>query len=94
MSEQPVSPPSIGVIIKSDTIRGILYGAYGIVALAIGGIAVYFVSIGHPLPTFLVGAQGVIAYLAIPFSGLAVANAVNKAAVAAPPAVVGPPPVE
>ena len=66
--------PDIGTVIKSDTVRKLVYGIYASAAIVVGGVAAYFLSIGVPIPTEVTGAQGVIAYLAIPIGGLALAN--------------------
>lgn len=73
-----VSPPNLGNIITSANIRKIVYGAYAISAVIVGGISAYFLGIGESIPTAVIGAQAVIAYLGIPVGGLALANTPSK----------------
>jgi hypothetical protein len=77
------TPPDLGVVIPNSTARKIVYGAYVIAAVIVGGIAAYFIAVGQPLPQIEVGAQGVIAYLGIPVGALALVNAPAKAQAAA-----------
>jgi len=74
MSDPIPTPPSIGVIITSATIRKVVYSIYAVGAVLVGGAAAYFLGIGHSIPEIVVGSQAVVAYLAIPVGGLAVAN--------------------
>lgn len=69
--------PNLGRVITSPTARKIVYGAYAAAAFVVGGIAAYFLGIGHALPEIVVGAQAVIAYAGIPVGGLALANTSN-----------------
>lgn len=71
MTEQS---PNLGTVISSPTARKIVYGAYAISAVVVGGIAAYFLGIQSPIPEPVIGAQAVIAYLGIPVGGLALAN--------------------
>lgn len=73
MSETP-TPPSIGVIVTSAVARKVVYAIYAVGAVVVGGAAAYFLGTGHQIPEVVVGAQAVVAYLAIPVGGLAVAN--------------------
>ncbi len=66
--------PNIGVVISNPTARKVVYGAYAVGALVVGGIAAYFLGIQHPIPEPVIGAQAVIAYLGIPIGGLALVN--------------------
>lgn len=68
------TPPNVGTFISNALARKIIYGTYAAAALIVGAVAVYFASIGLPVPDAVVGAQNVIAYLAIPIGGLALAN--------------------
>jgi hypothetical protein len=68
------SAPNLGNIIGNPKARKVIYGGYALAALVVGGFAAYFLSVGHNLPEWLVGAQGVVAYLGIPIGGLALAN--------------------
>jgi len=76
------STPDIGSIIPSGTARKLVYGIYASGALVVGGVVAYFLSTGIPIPVEVTGAQGVIAYLAIPIGGLALANTSNPPAMA------------
>lgn len=69
---------SLGTIVTSHKARKIIYGIYAIIAIAVGGAVAYFFGIGHTLPVEVIGAQAVIAYLAIPIGGLALANTPSK----------------
>ena len=71
----PAAGIELGNIVTSSKARRIIYGVFGCAAIAAGGVAAYFLGIGHPIPVQVVGAQSVIAYLGIPVSGLALANA-------------------
>jgi hypothetical protein len=75
MSEN--STPDLGNVIKNDTARKVIYGTYAVGAVVVGGIAAYFLGIQVPVPTEVIGAQAVIAYLGIPVGGLALANTRN-----------------
>jgi hypothetical protein len=66
--------PNLGNVIASNTTRKIVYGCYAAAAVVVGGVAAYFLGTGIAEPTAVVGAQAVIAYLAIPIGGLALAN--------------------
>lgn len=66
--------PNIGNVITSPKIRKAVYGVYAGAAVVVGGVAAYFLGTGHAIPETVVGAQAVIAYLAIPVGGLALAN--------------------
>ena len=68
----------LGNIITNPVARKVIYSVYAIAALAVGGIIAYFFSIGVQLPVEIVGAQAVIAYLAIPVGALALANTPPK----------------
>lgn len=48
-----------------------LYIAYGVVALVVGAVDVFY---GDGDPSWLEGAQNVVAYLALPFGALAASN--------------------
>lgn len=74
MSDPIPVPPSIGVIIASAVARKIVYSIYAVAAVIVGGAAAYFIGTGHQIPEIVVGSQAVVAYLAIPVGGLAVAN--------------------
>lgn len=69
-----IQTPDLGNVIESSRARKVIYGVYALAAVAAGGVAAYFLGIGHPIPQEVVGAQAVIAYLAIPVGGLALAN--------------------
>lgn len=69
-----ITTPTVGSIISSAKARKITYAIYGCAAVAVGGAAAYFLGIGHPEPEYVQGAQAVVAYLSIPFAGLAIAN--------------------
>ena len=71
----PAANVELGNIITSSKVRRIVYGVFGCAAIAAGGVAAYFLGIGQHIPEQVVGAQAVIAYLGIPVSGLALANA-------------------
>lgn len=73
-----VNSPNLGSVFSKPTIRKTIYGIYVVAAILVGGAAVYFASIGAQVPEIVVGAQAVIAYLAIPVGGLAVANTSTK----------------
>lgn len=68
------APPNLGNIIPSGTARKVVYGAYVVVAVVVGGVSAYFLGIGQSLPEIVTGAQAVVAYLGIPVGGLALAN--------------------
>jgi xanthine/uracil permease len=76
--------PNLGTIITSGTARKFVYGVYAGAAVVVGGCAAYFLGTGHNLPEVVSGAQAVVAYLAIPIGGLALANTSSSAPVAAP----------
>jgi hypothetical protein len=69
---------SLGTIVTSNTARKIIYGVYAVAAIAAGGAVAYYFGIGQALPTVVTGVQAVIAYLAIPVGGLALANTPSK----------------
>jgi peptidoglycan hydrolase-like protein with peptidoglycan-binding domain len=69
---------AFGTIVTSNTARKIIYGVYAGIAVAAGGAVAYYFGISQPLPTVIVGVQAVIAYLAIPIGGLALANTPSK----------------
>jgi len=73
-----VSPPNLGNVITNSTWRKVIYGIYVVAAIVIGGAGVYFAAVGLPLPQEIVGAQAVIAYLAIPIGALALVNTPEK----------------
>lgn len=62
---------NLGNIIKNGTARAVIYGAYVIAALVVGGVDVYF---GDNDPSWVPNALALIAYLAIPIGGLAAVN--------------------
>lgn len=62
---------NLGNIIKNATARAVIYGAYVIAALVVGGVDVYF---GDNDPSWVPNALALIAYLAIPVGGLAAVN--------------------
>jgi hypothetical protein len=68
------TPTNLGNVISNGTARKVIYGAYTVAAVVVGGIGAYFLGTGHPIPEAVVGAQAVIAYLGIPVGGLALAN--------------------
>lgn len=75
---QPESePPNLGTVVTNPTARKVIYGAYAGAAVVVGGVAAYFLGIGHTIPEQVVGAQAVVAYLGIPIGGLALANTRN-----------------
>lgn len=76
--------PNLGTIITSGLVRKVIYGVYAGAAVVVGGFAAYFLGTGHNLPEVITGAQAVVAYLAIPVGGLALAN--TSSAPVAPPA--------
>ncbi len=65
---------NLGNIVKNATARAVIYGAYVIAALVVGGIQVGFSAIEAVQPDWVGAAQAVIAYLAIPVGGLAAIN--------------------
>ncbi len=65
---------NLGNIIKNATARAVIYGAYVIAALVVGGIQVAFAATNALQPEWVAQAQAVIAYLAIPVGGLAAIN--------------------
>lgn len=69
-----MTTPDLGAIIPSGAARKVIYGTYAVAAVVVGGAAAYFLGVGDPIPGVVVGAQAVIAYLAIPVGGLAAAN--------------------
>ncbi|WP_440708837.1 hypothetical protein [Herbiconiux sp. YIM B11900] len=73
------TPPNLGNVIPSGIIRQTIYGVYAGSAVVVGGIAAYFLGIGSVIPEGVTGAQAVIAYLAIPIGGLALANTGSSA---------------
>lgn len=75
----------LGVVISSDSARRLIYGIYTVLAIIVGGLAVFTTATIHDVPSWLVGAQAVIAYLAIPVGGLAVANSRTRSEVEVPP---------
>ena len=74
MSTPTPSTPNLGNVVENSTARKVIYGAYTVAAIVIGGVAAYFLGIQSPIPQEVIGAQAVIAYLAIPIGGLALAN--------------------
>lgn len=74
MSTPNYETPNVGTVIKNPTARKVVYGVYAVGAVVVGGIAAYFLGVQIPIPEQVVGAQAVIAYLAIPIGGLALAN--------------------
>lgn len=74
MSTPTPSTPNLGNVVENTTARKVIYGAYTVAAIVIGGVAAYFLGIQSPIPQEVIGAQAVIAYLAIPVGGLALAN--------------------
>ena len=74
MSTPAPTPPNLGTVVKNAKIRAGVYGTYAVSAIIVGGIAAYFLGIGHAIPEQVIGAQAVIAYLGIPVGGLALAN--------------------
>lgn len=74
MSIPTPSTPNIGNVVENPTARKVIYGAYAVAAIVVGGIAAYFLGVQDPIPEQVIGAQAVIAYLAIPVGGLALAN--------------------
>lgn len=73
-----VAPPNLGNVIVNPSWRKIIYGIYVVAAVIIGGAGVYFPAVGEALPQIVVGAQAVIAYLAIPVGALALVNTPEK----------------
>ncbi|UAJ78300.1 hypothetical protein IT072_02310 [Leifsonia sp. ZF2019] len=65
---------NLGNVISSNLARKIIYGAYAVAGVVVGGAGAYFLATGHTVPEVIIGAQGVITYLAIPVGGLALAN--------------------
>lgn len=65
---------NLGNIVKNATARAVIYGAYVIAALVVGGIQVGFSAVEAIQPDWVGAAQAVIAYLAIPVGGLAAIN--------------------
>lgn len=72
--EKDDSSSNLGTVITNPTARKIVYGTYALGAVVVGGVAAYFLGIGHSIPEQVVGAQAVVAYLGIPIGGLALAN--------------------
>lgn len=72
--------PNLGNVIPSGTARKAIYGAYVVGAVLVGGVAAYFLGTGIPVPIEVIGAQAVVAYLAIPVGGLALANTATPTA--------------
>lgn len=73
-NDQHTTAPDLGIVITSPKVRGIVYGAYAVGALVVGGVGAYFLGIHQPIPEPVIGAQAVVAYLGIPIGGLAYAN--------------------
>lgn len=74
MTHSTPNTPGLGNVVTSPVARRVIYGTYAAAGVIVGGIAAYFLGTGVGLPEPLVGAQAVIAYLAIPVGGLALAN--------------------
>lgn len=68
------TPPNIGAIITNPIARKVIYGAYGIVAVAASAYQVFDAATKTADPTWLGGALAVIVFLAVPIGGLAAAN--------------------
>lgn len=62
---------NLGNVISNATARAVIYGAYVLGALVVGGVDVWF---GDADPSWVPQAQAVVAYLAIPVGGLAAIN--------------------
>lgn len=69
-----LTPANLGVVIQNPTARKWIYGAYAILAIAVGATVAGFLAVTTTLPTWLEVSQAVIAYLAIPVGGLAAVN--------------------
>lgn len=62
---------NLGNVIKNATARAVIYGAYVLFALVVGGIDVFH---GDADPSWVPQLQALVAYLAIPVGGLAAVN--------------------
>lgn len=65
---------NLGTVVTNNVARRVIYGAYTIAAIGVGGVSAYFLGVQHPVPEMVIGAQAVVAYLGIPVGGLALAN--------------------
>lgn len=74
-----ITTPNLGSIITNPGVRKVIYGGYGIATLLYGAILAYFTTVGMTLPGQLIGAGGVLLFLSIPITGLAVANTSGSA---------------
>lgn len=70
--------PNLGTVIGSPRARKLVYGVYAVAAVIVGGVAAYFLGVQADMPEAVVGAQAVIAYLAIPVGGLALVNTTSR----------------
>ena len=77
------TPPALGSIIASETVRKIIYGIWVVALLTIGAVQAALATTQAPQPTWLSAALNVVGYLGIPVGGLALANTSNTK-VAAP----------
>lgn len=64
----------LGRVIKSAEVRRGLYLAYVSLALVVGALHAAWGVVDVPRPVILDMASAAVAYLAIPFAGLAIAN--------------------
>lgn len=86
---------NLGLIIKRDKTRQIIYGIYIIAVIIAGAIQVGYASIRLGQPDWLTAALAVLAYLGAPIGGLAIVNAGTRApaSVQAPANVQAPTPL-
>lgn len=65
----------LGLIIKSDKARRIIYGVYVVAVIIAGAVQVGYASVHLGQPDWLTAALAVLAYLGAPIGGLAIVNA-------------------
>lgn len=66
--------PNLGVIVSNPTARKVIYGIYGVGAIAVGGLSAYTLALGDGFPRELIGAQAVVAYAGLLIATLGFGN--------------------
>lgn len=70
----PTSSPNLASVVSNPSIRKIVYTVFVVAVVAAGATQAAYASLGDGQPAWLTAALNVLAYLAVPVGGLALAN--------------------
>lgn len=74
----PTSSPNLASVVSNPGIRKAVYTVFVVAVLVAGAAQAAFASLGDVQPEWLTATLNVLAYLAIPVGGLALANTPSK----------------